>query len=163
MSNANDLQAQTRNQDVVTAGSLAKAQSFGKGATINVAQGEHLLLDINCASATTTINLPTASSVLHTGVVVDAYVYGDTGNPATWSLVVNAPSNISYQVLNNSTQAAPLVVVSTRSTVATATLTYDQEAGGVGAAFASSALLQIRSCGTVGYTITVTSYNMAVA
>ena len=155
MSNANDLDAQTRNQDAITAGSLAECRVRNvAGDTINVGQGEHLLLNLDMDTGTIQINLPDASSATRTGVVVDAYCFA--GANATWRLIVNAPGNGLSCRMNNNENAAGVAAM-TRDSVAVPTLTYDSEdAGGT----ISFGLLQIRSCGVVGYTVLMNSQNM---
>lgn len=155
MSNANDLDAQTYNQDSITAGSLAQCSTHAVGATINVGQGQHLFLDINCEDGAVVINLPAQSSAVGSGVAVDARVIAD--NDPGWTLVVNAANNgLTSMYMNNEEVGGGFTAQ--RVAVAASTITYSREGAG-----ANNGLLQIRSCGRNGYSVLMNCGNMEQA
>lgn len=164
MSNANRLNVATKEQDVITAGSLAVAKVLTAGQSLALVRGGSYFLNCETGAGAVALTLPNSSASVSGGVSAEIYAYADAGRAGETYLTITAPTNDitlaqhTNQTTANATSGDPAaLIVKTNLSGTTLTLACD----GAGA---SNCRVRIASVGSQGgYMVSVESTNTTSA
>ena len=164
MSNANNLNVATKQQDTITAGSLAVAKVLTAGQSYALHRGGSYFLNCETGAGAVALTLPNTFASVSGGVSAEIYAYADPGRAGSTYLTITAPTGAitlaqhTNQTTANSVSGDPAaLIVKTNLSGDSLTLACD----GAGAA---NCRVRIASVGTQGgYMVSVESTNTTSA